>query len=74
MKGMDAKITRRRLLRGSPVVALWGSALEAQTISAVPETPEEELKLARKRTQDNVETLAKFPLPMATEPAFQFKA
>ena len=74
MKGMDGKITRRRLLRGSPAAALWGSALDAQTTAAVPQSAEEELKLARKRTQGNVERLAKFPLPMSTEPAFQFRA
>jgi hypothetical protein len=74
MKGMDGKITRRKLLRGSPAAALWGGALDAQTAVAVPQTAEEELKMAQKRTKGNVERLAKFSLPMSTEPAFQFRA
>jgi|PlaIllAssembly_1097288.scaffolds.fasta_scaffold199960_2 hypothetical protein len=74
MKGMDGKITRRKLLRGSSAAALCAGAIDAQTAAAVPQTAEEELKLAQKRTKGNVERLAKFPLPMSTEPAFQFRA
>ena len=72
MKGMDGKISRRKLLSGSPA-ALLGNRLDAQTAAAVPQTAEEEFKLAQKRTQGNIDRLAKFPLPMSTEPAFQFR-
>ena len=37
-------------------------------------SPDEELAAARKQLQSNGETLAKFEIPMATEPAFVFKA
>jgi hypothetical protein len=46
----------------------------AQTIQPVPSTPEEELKAARASNRRNAEVLQKFKVPMATEPAFQFKA
>jgi hypothetical protein len=36
--------------------------------------PAEELRLARERIRNNAGVLAKVKLPMATEPAFQFKA
>jgi hypothetical protein len=64
------KITRRKL-----ATTLVSSAVAAaQTIQPVPSTPEEELKAARASNRRNAEVLQKFKVPMATEPAFQFKA
>jgi len=48
-------------------------ALAAQT-PAAQTTPDDELKAARDQNRQNAEQLAKFPLPMATEPATHFKA
>jgi hypothetical protein len=63
------KFTRRQL-----ATALTSAAALAQTPSGPPATPEEELKAARDRLKANGATLAKQEVPMATEPAFQFKA
>ena len=63
------KLTRRQL-----ATALTSAAALAQTPSGPPATPEEELKAARDRLKANGATLAKQEVPMATEPAFQFKA
>ena len=64
------KITRRQL--GAALLA--PAALAAQAPPAVPSTPEEELAATREQNRRNSEALDKFPVPMATEPAFQFKA
>jgi len=64
---MQSRITRRTLA----VAALGLAAVEAQTL---PATPELELEEARKRLQGNLDDLKKVKLPIATEPAFQFKA
>jgi len=64
---MQSRITRRTLA----VAALGIAAVEAQTPAAAPELEGEE---ARKRLQGNLDDLKKVNLPMATEPAFQFKA
>ena len=66
---MKMKFTRRQL-----ATALTSAAALAQTPSGPPATPEEELKAARDRLKANGATLAKQEVPMATEPAFQFKA
>ena len=63
------KLTRRQL-----ATALTSAAALAQTPSAPPATPDEELKAARDRLQANGAALARQEVPMATEPAFQFKA
>ena len=65
------KLTRRKL-----AVAVLGSsgASLAQTQRAVTGTAEEELKAARERLRANAQALATEKLPMAVEPAFQFKA
>lgn len=63
------KVTRRSLA----AVLTSGVAL-AQTPSTPPATPDDELKAARERIRANVAALAEERLPMATEPAFQFKA
>ncbi len=63
------KLTRREL--GAALAS--GTAL-AQETSRPPATPDEELKTARERVKANGERLAALAVPMATEPAFQFKA
>jgi hypothetical protein len=63
------KLTRREL-----ATALSSAAALAQTPSGPPATPEEELKAARDRVLANGAALAKQEVPVATEPAFQFKA
>jgi hypothetical protein len=62
------KLTRRQLAS-----ALVSAAALAQTPPAPPATPDEELKAARARISANGAALAKQEVPMATEPAFQFK-
>ena len=63
------KLTRRQL-----ATALTAAAALAQTPSGPPATPEDELKAARDRFQANGAALASREVPVATEPAFQFKA
>jgi len=60
------KLTRREL---AAVVA----AAQAQTPQPAA-NPADELETARSRLKANSELLAGQPVPMATEPAFQFKA
>jgi hypothetical protein len=75
------KLTRRQL-----VIAAAGSAFAANaaaqsapttpgpvTVTVPPATPDF-AKQARDNVQSNAAALAKFAIPMATEPAFQFKA
>jgi len=62
-------LTRRQLATVlAPAVALAGTA--AQPSAAA----DEELRAARDQVKTNGETLAGQAVPMATEPAFQFKA
>lgn len=61
------RITRRKLaaaLISSPVL---GSMAAAQTAASDP------LQAAKERIKANGDALAKEQVPMATEPAFQFK-
>jgi hypothetical protein len=62
------KLTRRQL-----ATALASAAALAQTPSGPPATPQDELKAAQDRLTANGAALAKQEVPMATEPAFQFK-
>jgi hypothetical protein len=65
---MQDRITRRKLalaVLGAPAVAR-----AAQT----PSPPEDLSTAAAERVRKNSEALAKFEVPMSTEPAFQFKA
>jgi len=62
------KLTRRKLA----LVLTSGVAL-AQTPSTPPAIPDDLLQEARKRNQANAAALASEQIPMATEPAFQFK-
>ncbi|MGB9454705.1 MAG: hypothetical protein WCB12_01590 [Bryobacteraceae bacterium] len=63
------RLTRRQLATVlAPAVALAEAA--AQPAAAA----DEELRAARNRVKTNGETLAGEAVPMAVEPAFQFKA
>ncbi len=62
------KLTRRQL--AAAVVSATAMAQTSQT----PVRPADELQAARERIKANGETLAQQQVPMATEPAFQFKA
>jgi hypothetical protein len=62
------KLTRREL-----VIAAAGSVV-AVNASAQTAPAQDFAKQARDRVQANADTLAKFEIPMSTEPAFQFKA
>ncbi len=73
---MKARLTRRKL-----AAAVLGSAAAARAAQTAAEaqaaparTADEELQAARERMRSNLETLARQTVPMATEPAFQFKA
>jgi hypothetical protein len=63
------RLTRRQLATAlAPAVALAKTAPPPAAPAA-----DEELRAARDRVKTNGETLAGQPVPMATEPAFQFK-
>jgi hypothetical protein len=66
----------KRFTRRQVATALVTSAaLTAQSPNApVPRNSDEELEAARNSVRQNLEQLAKFPVPMATEPAVHFKA
>jgi len=64
------KITRRKLA----AAALVPAAALAQNQPALPRNPDEELNAARDRAKGLSDALARQSIPMATEPAFQFKA
>jgi hypothetical protein len=79
------QITRRKLATAvaaaMPFVGaapLLAQTVVPQTPPASPQTPpaspDDELKAARDRLKANGDTLAQQTVPMATEPAFQFKA
>jgi len=63
-------MTRRQL-----AAALSAPALLAQTPAPqLPQNADEELTAAREQNRQTSAQLAKFPLPMASEPATHFKA
>ena len=64
------KMTRRSVALG----LLAPAAAPAQPSPPLPADAEEELRLAREQVRRTAEALAKQAVPMATEPAFQFKA
>ena len=66
------KLTRSELVMAAGAVA--AAAALAQTSAPQPQGARDFAKEARDNVQHNGETLAKFGIPMATEPAFQFKA
>ena len=61
------KLTRRKLA----TVLVSATAVAAQQPAPAPD---DNLKAARDRLQANARALATPTIPMATEPAFQFKA
>ena len=65
------KLTRRKLAVAL-VTAAAAPAQPPQPVS-VP-APDSDLQAARERLLANSRALAAAPIPMATEPAFQFKA
>jgi hypothetical protein len=73
---MNDKITRRRLAAAALGSAVLGpaAALHAAGSQAPAAAPPEDMgAVAREQVRKHSETLAKFDLPMSTEPAFQFK-
>jgi len=66
---MNDKITRRRL-----AAAALSSAAALHAVSAQAPAPDDLNAAAREQVRKHSDTLAKFDLPMSTEPAFQFKA
>jgi len=64
------KITRRKLAAALATAA----ALPAQTPQPQTAPAADDLQTARDRMRANANALANQKLPMATEPAFQFKA
>jgi hypothetical protein len=74
---MNGKLTRRRLAAAAFGSAVLGpaAALHAGGAQAPAPAPPGDLNTASKeQVHKHSETLAKFDLPMSTEPAFQFKA
>jgi hypothetical protein len=67
----ETKFTRRAL----GAILSTSAALIAQTPNLpLPSTPDEELKAVKDTIQQNSQQLAKFDLPMSTEPAVHFRA
>jgi hypothetical protein len=62
------KVTRRSLAQ------MLAAAAVPQTDSAQEPPLNEDLKSAREQMSTNIQQIAKVKLPMATEPAFHFKA
>ena len=65
------KLTRRQL--GAAVIAPAALLAQAQTPAPIPSNPEEELAAAREQIRRNSQALDAVAVPMAVEPAFQFK-
>lgn len=65
------KLTRREVT----AAMLAGQAVRLQAAQqATNQSADAELKAARERLKSNADALSAIKLPMATEPAFQFKA
>jgi hypothetical protein len=72
--GKGARITRRKLTGALiSVSAVWSSALSSGAFAQTP-APADPLQAAKDRIKATSDALAKEQVPMATEPAFQFKA
>ncbi len=67
----NRKFTRRGLLAG--LAAAGAGRAVARQAAPQPLSREEELKAANERRLGAAQTIAKFDLPMATEPAFAFR-
>ena len=71
---MRPKVTRRRLIVAAAGTALAAGRAEAQSAPAQSPPVQTDLaKAARELNQRSGEALAKFEIPLSTEPAFQFK-
>jgi hypothetical protein len=69
------KLTRREIATTLSASAVLLAQVPAPPITQnSPLSPDDELKAARDSIRQNSEQLAKFPLPMSTEPATRFKA
>jgi len=66
---MNKRFTRRKL--ACAIVASGAASALAQTAAPPPLS---DLEAARQRVKANGDLLAKYQVPMSTEPAFQFKA
>ena len=64
------QLSRRKLA----AVLASATTLRAQQPPPAPADADPELKIARDRLQANARALAAANIPVATEPAFQFKA
>jgi len=66
------KLTRREMVASAVASSAVAAKAMAQSgaLSAAPDFA----KQAHDNMQRNADTLAKFAIPIATEPAFQFKA
>ena len=71
---VEMKMTRRKLAFAALGSAVGLRAVGAQTPPAAPGQAEDLNAAAKEQVRKHSETLARFDLPMATEPAFQFKA
>lgn len=63
------KLTRRKLA----AALVSGTAMAAQQTQPAAPASDPDLKAARDRLQANAAALTATTIPMATEPAFQFK-
>ena len=69
------KLTRREIAAALSASAVLLGQTPAPPVPQNPAlSPDDELKAAREAIHQNSEQLAKFPLPMSTEPAVHFKA
>ena len=66
-RSLRVRMTRRQLAG-----AMLATGAAAQAPRPAPSTPADELQAAREQNQRTAETLAKVPVPLATEPAFRF--
>jgi hypothetical protein len=69
------KLTRREIATALSVSAVLLGQTPAPPVPQNPAlSPDDELKALHDSIRQNSEQLAKFPLPMTTEPATRFKA
>ena len=66
----ETKFTRRELA----LAVSTSAVLLAQAPAPLPSNPDEELKAVKDAIQQTSQQLAKFDLPMSTEPAVHFRA
>jgi hypothetical protein len=68
-------LSRRNLLALAGTGAVLAeAAAQTQTPPPKPSTPEERVAAAREDNRRSAERLAKFDIPISTEPAFLFRA